>query len=98
MLVYDVNNSTGNIDTGNQIVRRRSTLSSSNPNSDTLPIDCILVYNLTDQNNKDDDVDSNNGQQRKKSKTPSQRRERFEDYLCQKQGLIIKHIVSRMNI
>ena len=93
MLGNHVNNSNDNIQTNNQDVRRQSILASSNPNSDSLPIDCILVYDRTDH-----DKDSDDGQQHKKPKTPSERRRKFEDYLCKQQGLIVKRIVSRMNI
>jgi len=92
-----VNNSNGTTDTTSQKDRRQSMLASSNPNSDGLPIDCILVYDRTNHDN-DSNVESTNGHERKKTRRPSERRRNFEDYLCKKQGLILQRIVSRMNI
>ena len=63
-----VDNSNGTIDTSYQILRRESVLSSSNPNSDSLPIDCILVYDHTDSD-KDNEIESTNDHQRKRRKT-----------------------------
>jgi hypothetical protein len=76
--------------------RRQSVLVSSNPKSDSLPIDCILVYDRTDHD-KESDVESNDGHNRRKHLKPSQRRKKFEDYLCKKQGLILNRVVSRRN-
>ncbi|CAF1156581.1 unnamed protein product [Adineta ricciae] len=78
---------------GNQNVQRRqSTLSSSNPKTDLLPIDCILVY---DRNDHEKDNDSDDNHQRKKRKNPADRRQKFEDYLAKRQGLIVERINSR---
>lgn len=76
----------GNID---RRLRRQSVLSSSNPMSDSLPIDCILVYDRTDSDRESD------AEKRKKS---SDRRRRFEEYLSKKQRLVLQHVVSRMKI
>jgi hypothetical protein len=97
MSANSLHNSNGIIDINHSSLHRQSVLSSSNPNSDGLPIDCILVYDLTDLN-KDDDVENNNDQQRKKHKHLSERRKKYEDYLCKKQGLILNYVVSKMNI
>jgi len=75
--------SNGNID---RSLRRQSVLSSSNPMSDSLPIDCILVYDRTDSDRESD------AEKRKKS---SDRRRRFEEYLSKKQRLVLQHVVSR---
>ncbi|CAF2376820.1 unnamed protein product [Rotaria sp. Silwood2] len=69
----------------NRRERRQSTLYSSNPSTDSLPIDCILVYTL-------DDDDEHINDPSKMSR--SERRERFEDYLTHKQGLILQHVKS----
>lgn len=76
-----------------QDLRRQSILSSSNPQNDSLPIDCILVYDRTEPN-KDNEIENNNRQQSKKKK-PSDRRRKFEEYLWKKQGLILNRVVSK---
>ncbi len=89
-----IRNSNDNFDTNHhQNLRRQSILSSSNPNSDSLPIDCILVYDRTDYN-KDIDIENNYDNQRKKNKNLSLRRRKFEEYLGKKQGLILNRVVS----
>ena len=65
--------------------RRESILISSDTRTALLPIDCVLVYNLHDDNDENDRVMS-----------PSERRLKFEEYLSQKQGLILNHFV-RLN-
>jgi len=86
-----IRNSNDNFDTNHhQSLRRQSILSSSNPNSDSLPIDCILVYD----SNKDIDTENNYDNQRKKNKNLSERRRKFEEYLGKKQGLILNRVVS----
>jgi hypothetical protein len=97
MLANVVRPSNDDIGANHQNLRRQSVLASSNPNSDYLPIDCILVYDRTDSN-KDIESESNHDHQRKKHKKPSERRKKFEEYLCKKQGLILKRVVSRKNI
>ncbi|CAF1193623.1 unnamed protein product [Rotaria sordida] len=82
-----------NVDTKTASLHRRSVLISSNPNSDSLPIDLILVYDHTNHH-KDNDVESNHDNQVKKKKKPSERRRRFEEYLRKKQGLILSHAES----
>jgi len=57
--------------------------------SDSLPIDCILVYDRTDSDRESD------AEKRKKS---SDRRRRFEEYLSKKQRLVLQHVVSRMKM
>ncbi|CAF2536244.1 unnamed protein product [Rotaria sp. Silwood2] len=89
----DARTTNDKIDAKTQSLRRRSVLVSSNPNSDSLPIDLILVYDCTDQD-KDNNVESIQDNQAKKKKTPAERRKRFEEYLCKKQGLILKHAES----
>jgi hypothetical protein len=98
MSVNTIRNSNDNPDTNHhQSLRRQSILFSSNPNSDCLPIDCILVYDRTDSN-KDIDTGSNYDNQRKKNKKLSERRRKFEEYLEKKQGLILNRVVSKINI
>lgn len=65
-------------------------MSSSNPRTDSLPIDCVLVYDRT----KDNEVNITPEQPRKKHYSTFERRKRFEEYLKQKQGLILKDVVS----
>ncbi|CAF4830476.1 unnamed protein product [Rotaria sp. Silwood1] len=96
---YEMSTSDGrttndNIDAKTQSLQRRSVLISSDPNTDSLPIDLVLVYDRTDQD-KDNDVEINHDNQIKKKKKPSERRNRFEEYLCKKQGLILKHAESK---
>ncbi len=86
--------SNGNID---RRLRRQSVLSSSNPMSDSLPIDCILVYDRTDSD-RESDAENSPGPQNKKRKKSSDRRRRFEEYLSKKQRLVLQHVVSRMKI
>jgi hypothetical protein len=98
MSANTIRNSNDNPDTNHhQSLRRQSILFSSNPNSDCLPIDCILVYDRTDSN-KDIDTGSNYDNQRKKNKKLSERRRKFEEYLVKKQGLILNRVVSKINI
>jgi hypothetical protein len=82
-----------NLDIENQNLRRQSVLSSSNPNSDSLPIDCILVYDRIDRS----EVESSNDQQRKKHENLSEHRRKFEEFLCKKHGLILETAVSSLN-
>ncbi|CAF0770703.1 unnamed protein product [Adineta steineri] len=94
MVVTNANNYNENVNTENSIEQRRqSVLTSSDPNSDKLPIDCILVYR-TDDREKDTEVEDNNGHQYVKNKTPFERRIQFEEYLKKKQGLIVEPIES----
>jgi len=93
MSADNVLNSNGNINTNNQRLRRQSILSSSNPNSDVLPIDCILVYDRT-ESNRDNDDRSINGHQSKKKIKQSEHRRKFEEYLRKKQGLVLNCVVS----
>jgi hypothetical protein len=72
--------------------RRLSILESSYPNSDALPIDCVLVYSLTDQKH---DHKSNGVHHHGWHMGPSERRETFEAYLVKKQGLILRRVVCR---
>jgi hypothetical protein len=95
MSANNVRNSNDNIGIISQCLRRQSMLFSSNPTSDVLPIDYILVYDCTDHNNSDNE--NNNHQHIKKCEQSSEHRRRFEEYLCKKQGLILNHVVSRMN-
>jgi len=84
----DVENPSENVGPVNRRDRQRSTLATSNPQTDSLPIDCILVYNRDDNN---DGIENNNGS----FMSPSERRKRFEDYLITKQRLILQHVVCR---
>ena len=70
--------------------RRQSIMSSSNPRTDSLPIDCVLVYDRT----RNIEPNYTPEQPRKKHYSTSERRRRFEEYLKQKQGLILKDVVS----
>ena len=94
MATNSVQNSNDNLDTRNESLRRQSILSSSDPENDSLPIDCVLVYNCTDYVNDSDAENSNGSQSKKSTKPPSQRRRKFEENLHKKQGLIIKPAVN----
>jgi hypothetical protein len=85
------NDAVENVGPANRRDRRRSILATSNPQTDSLPIDCILVYNRDDDDNTDDGIENNNGS----FMSPSERRRRFEDYLVTKQRLILQHVVCR---
>jgi hypothetical protein len=89
----DVENPSENVGPVNRRDRRRSILATSNPQTDSLPIDCILVYNRNDDDgdNNDDGIENNNGS----FMSPTERRKRFEDYLITKQRLILQHVVCR---
>ena len=84
----------GELHIENPIIRRESILSSSSPQSDSLPIDFILVYDPTDRN-KDNEIESNGDNPRKIQDTPAERRRKFEDYLRQKHGLILEPAVNK---
>lgn len=71
---------------------RQSILASSDARADSLPIDCILVYNDEDH----DDYDARNNQGSRMG--PSERRRTFEEYLTRKQGLILQHYVCKNTI
>ncbi len=77
----------------NQSLRRQSVLSSSNPASDSLPIDCILVYDRMDLE-RESEAENTYGQQNKKHKKLSEQRRKFEEYLSEKQRLVLQHVVS----
>ena len=79
-----------------QGLRRQSVLSSSNPTSDYLPIDCILVYDRVDPE-RESEVENNHSLY-KKHKKLSERRKKFEEYLTEKHRLILQHVVSRLKI
>lgn len=69
--------------------RRNSRLTSSDAKTDSLPVDCILVYNYDEH----DDNERKNDREFRMS--PSERRRTFEEYLVRKQGLILEHHVCR---
>jgi hypothetical protein len=78
-----LNNINGNSISTN-LRQRRESLLSSDPNTDSLPIDCILVYNIND------DKKNNHGS----SMSPSERtRKLFEECLVEKRGLILQYFV-----
>ncbi|CAF4512927.1 unnamed protein product [Rotaria socialis] len=91
MSIRDDPNSNDNTDTKNLRLKRRSFLLSSNSDSDSLPIDLILVYD-SENNKENDEVEDSNGKQARRTKTPSESRKKFEEYLCKKQGLILEHV------
>ncbi|CAF1572253.1 unnamed protein product, partial [Adineta steineri] len=72
--------------------RRQSTSDTSSPQSDSLPsnADFILVYSRDDESKNDE----HNHNRCKLSMSPSERRERFQDYLSSKQGLSLKTVES----
>ena len=74
-----------------QGLRRQSVLSSSNPTSDYLPIDCILVYDRMDPE-RESEVENNS--LHKKHRKLSERRRKFEEYLTEKHRLVLQHVVS----
>ncbi|CAF0816209.1 unnamed protein product [Adineta steineri] len=83
MVVTNANNCNENVNTeNNNGQRRQSILTSSNPSSDKLPIDCILVYRTDD--------DEKESERRRKSEL----RRTFEEYLHKKLGLVVKRIQS----
>jgi hypothetical protein len=61
--------------------RRRSILTSSDAKTDVSPIDYILVYHVDENDEK------------KTNDQRSERRQRFENYLERKQGLVLQHVV-----
>jgi hypothetical protein len=65
--------------------RRRSILTSSDAKTDVSPIDYILVYHVDENNEKINDY-------------RSERRQRFEDYLEKKQGLVLQHVKEKRSI
>lgn len=77
----------------NQHLKRLSVLSSSNPTSDSRPIDCILVYDRL-SSDQESQLESDPEQPNKKHKKPSERRNKFEEYLSKKQHLILERVVS----
>ena len=91
-------NTNDNIDIQTSGLRRRLTLNSSNPNRHSLVIDCILVYDRTDSD-KDSkiEIESIHDDTHTNDKKPSELRRKFEEYLSRRQGLILKHVVSKMN-
>ena len=80
-----------NVDLIHRSGRRQSTLTTSNPNNNSLPIDCILTYHYDDNKHSDSDNKNNNSSQRRMS--PSERRRRFEKYLTNQQHLVVEHVV-----
>ncbi|CAF3918215.1 unnamed protein product [Rotaria magnacalcarata] len=91
MPIRDGTNLNDNTDTKNLRLKRRSFSLSLNSNIDSLPIDLILVYDRK-YNEENDEVEDSNDNRTKRTKTPSERRKKFEEYLCKKQGLILKHV------
>jgi hypothetical protein len=75
-----------NINLQNIHHRRQSVLSSSDAKTDSLVIDCILVYTHGDNH---EDLKNNN----KPTFSRSELRKKFEEYLVKKQGLILQHHV-----
>lgn len=67
-----------------QILGRKSVSYSSNPKTDLLPIDCVLVYDSTNDKKDSDKTDDK-----------SELRRKFETYLTN-QGLILNHVVSKI--
>ena len=66
--------------------RRESNLTSSDARTALLPIDCVLVYS-----NRHESDEKENAHRFMMSR--AERRRRFEDYLENKQGLILQHFV-----
>ncbi|CAF3714176.1 unnamed protein product [Adineta steineri] len=88
MLHNDLSNPDADFGSINNNDRRQSILATSSPQSDSLPIDCILVYSRDDDSNNDEDSHDNG----EPHMSPSERRERFEDYLKSKQHLILQRV------
>lgn len=82
------------IEVDNQHVKRLSVLSSSNPTSDSRPIDCILVYDRLNSE-EESELENNPEQPNKKHRKPSERRRKFEEYLSKKQRLVLERVVSQ---
>jgi hypothetical protein len=78
-----------NVDPTNGYGRRQSVLSSSDAKTDSQPIDCVLVYS-THENENDHKIKNNHGFRM----GPSDQRKSFEDYIQEKQGLILQHFVG----
>jgi len=85
------NNIDENINLQNIHHHRQSVLSSSDAKTDSLAIDCILVYTHDDHH---DDLKNNN----KSTFSRSELRNKFEEYLVKKQGLILqRHVCIILN-
>ncbi|CAF0944408.1 unnamed protein product [Rotaria sordida] len=69
--------------------RRQSTLYSSNPVTDSLPVDCILVCSHNDDKKNDNEQNNNRNKMSR-----SERRQRFENHLTNKQGLKLERVKS----
>lgn len=88
-----ISTANGNVETSqpNGTRRRQSVLTASDPQSDLLPIDCILVYDRS-QDQASDHTVIDQGPRRQVS--VSELRENFEHYLEKRQGLTLKRVVS----
>ena len=94
MPVDGMNTSNPEIECNLQNLKRRSVLSSSNPTSDELPIDCILVYEWLNSQ-EESELENDPEEPERKHRKPSERRKKFEEYLSIKQRLVLERIVSR---
>ncbi|CAF0946662.1 unnamed protein product [Adineta ricciae] len=69
---------------------RQNTFVSSDPQQDQLPVDCILVYTIDD----DDHENESNHKLKKPYTALEDRRKKFEHYLKKEQGLILQDYKS----
>lgn len=90
MSVIPARNSNGDLPHRDEDLRGQSALTSSNPATDSLPIDCILVYDQGRDTELETTIDVN----RKQRLRPSELRQNFEDYLRKRQGLMLTRVVS----
>ena len=68
---------------------RQISFVSSDPQQDQLPVDCILVYTIDDEDHENE----SNHKLKKPYTTLEERRKKFEDYLKKQQGLILQDYV-----
>jgi hypothetical protein len=76
-----------NVDPTNGYGRRQSVLSSSDAKTDSQPIDCVLVYSIHENEHK---IKNNHPGMM----GPSEQRKSFENYIQEKQGLILQPFVG----
>ncbi|CAF3973920.1 unnamed protein product [Rotaria magnacalcarata] len=75
-----------NINVANITHRRRPELYTVDSVTDALPIDCVLVYSEHDEEQNHD-----NEQEHRETMTLSTRRNKFEHYLKETEGVVLKH-------
>ena len=91
MSAVSTGNENGDTTQPKLIHRRTSILTSSDPQTDVLPIDFVLVYDDVQDSELETTI---NDQNRRQQVQPSDLRKNFEEYLRKRQGLILKYVVS----